>query len=203
MHGLMVLHMDGLDGTSVAADIGTLNADGNGGLAGTDYGDTGGTSTVNALSGTYAVFSNGRVTVSLPGPGGFAYLTGPNAGFLLDSGGGEVGEFEPQAAGPFSNASLSGTFFFGTYAVPNQGSSVQTGTVTLDGAGNYSGTGDNSGGDGLSSQTVTDTYLANADGSGNVGSGTVMLMISNNKFVFIDEGNTGTGATPKVAVVEK
>jgi hypothetical protein len=203
MHGLMVLHMEGLNGTSVAGDIGTLNADGNGALAGTDYGDNGGTSTVNALSGTYAVSSNGRVTISLPGPGGFAYLTGPNTGFLLDSGGGEVGEFEPQAAGPFSNASLSGTFFFGTYAVPNQGASVQTGTVTLDGAGNYSGTGDNSGGDGLSTQTVTDTYLANADGSGNVGSGTVMLVISNNKFVFIDEGDTGTGATPKVSVVEK
>jgi hypothetical protein len=28
-------------------------------------------------------------------------------------------------------------------------------------------------------------------------------VISGNKFVFIDEGDTGAGATPKVTVVEK
>jgi len=204
MHGLMVMELDGQEGSSFIADIGILNADGSGGLSGTDYRDDGGTSTAKALSGTYSVSTTGRVTIAAPGPGGFAYLTGPNAGFIVATNDpDELGEFEPQAAGPFSNASLSGTFFFGTCAVDNQGSSVQTGTVTPDGAGNYSGTGDNSGSDGLSTQTVTGTYLANADGSGNVGSGTVMLVISNNKFVFIDEGNTGTGATPKVAVVEK
>jgi hypothetical protein len=43
----------------------------------------------------------------------------------------------------------------------------------------------------------------NSDGSGNIGSGTVMMVISGNKLVFIDEGDTGTGARPKVSVVEK
>jgi hypothetical protein len=204
MHGLMVMEMDGREGSSIIADIGILNADGNGGLSGTDYRDDGGASTVKTLSGTYFVTTTGRVTMAAPGPGGFAYLTGPNAGFVVSTNDpDELGEFEPQAAGPFSNASLSGAFFHGTYSADNQGSSVETGTVTLDGAGNYSATADNSGGNGLSTQTFTDTYLVNADGSGNAGSGTAMLVISNNKFVFIDEGNTGTGATPKVAVVEK
>jgi hypothetical protein len=203
MNGPMVFHMDGLDGTSVIADIGVLNANGTGALTGTDYEDDGGTSKTESLSGTYAVASNGRVTISLPGPGGFAYLNGPSTGFLLDSGGGEIGEFEPQAAGPFSNASLSGTFFHGTYAIDSQGASTQTGTATLDGEGNLSGTADQSGSDGLSTQTFTDTYSVNSDGSGNIGSGTVMMVISGNKLVFIDEGDTGTGATPRVSVVEK
>jgi hypothetical protein len=203
MNGPMVFHMDGLDGTSIIADIGILNANGTGSLTGTDYGDDGGTSKTESLSGTYAAAGNGRVTISLPGPGGFAYLNGPGTGFLLDSGGGEMGEFEPQAAGPFSNASLSGNFFHGTYAVDSQGSSTETGTATLDGAGNISGTGDNSGSNGLSTQTFTDTYAVNSDGSGNIGSGTVMMVISNNKLVFIDEGDGGTSTNPKVTVVEK
>ena len=203
MNGPIVFQMDGLNGTSVSADIGLLTGDGIGGLAGTDYGDNGGTSNTETLSGSYAVAGNGRVTISLGGPGGFAYLTGTNTGFLLDSGGDEVGEFNPQAAGPFNNAYLSGTFFHGTYAIDSQGSNAETGTALFDGAGNLSGTGDDSGSNGLSTQTFTGNYLVNSDGSGNIGSGTVMMVISGNKLVFIDEGDTGTGANPAVTVVEK
>ncbi len=203
MNGLMVFHMDGLDGTSVSADIGVLNANGTGSLTGTDYGDDGGTSKTESLSGTYAVASNGRVTLNIGGPGGFSYLTGPNTGFLLDSGGGELGEFEPQSTGPFTNASLSGAFFHGTNAIDNHDASTQTGTATLDGAGNISGAEDKSGSNGLSTQSFTDNYSVNSDGSGNIGSGTVMMVISNNKLVFIDEGDGGTSTNPEVTVVEK
>jgi hypothetical protein len=203
MNGLMVFHMDGLNGTSISADIGVLNANGTGTLTGTDYGDDGGTSKTESLSGTYAVASNGRVTLNIGGAGGFSYLSGPNTGFLLDSGGGEIGEFEPQSAGPFNNASLSGTFFHGTYAIDSQAASTQMGTATFDGAGNISGTADKSGSNGLSTQSFTGSYLVNSDGSGNVGSGTAMMVISNNKVVFIDEGDGGTSANPEVTVVEK
>lgn len=204
MSGRMVFQMDGINGTSVSADIGLLNADGIGSLTGTDYGDSGGTSKTESLSGTYAVAGNGRVALSIGGPGGFAYLTGTNAGFLLDSGGNEAGEFNPQAAGPFSNASLSGSLLYGgTYDVNTQGSKVETDTVTLDGAGNISATDDTSGTNGLATGTFTGSYSVNPDGTGNVGTGTVMLVISNNEFVFIDEGDSGTNANPRVTVIQK
>ncbi len=204
MSGPVIFQMDGVNSGSVTADIGILNPNGTGSLTGTDYDDNGGSSKVESLSGTYVVASNGRVALSIGGPGGFAYLTGPNTGFLLDSGGNELGEFNPQAAGPFSNASLSGSLLYGgTYDVNNQGSKVETDTVTLDGAGNISATDDTSGADGLATGTFTGNYSVNPDGTGNMGSGTVMLVISNNVFVLIDESNGGPNANPSVTVVEK
>ncbi|HEV7220269.1 MAG TPA: Ig-like domain-containing protein [Terriglobales bacterium] len=204
MSGPLVFQMDGVNAGSVIADIGILNPNGTGSLSGTDYEDNAGSSKVEALSGTYAVAGNGRVALNIGGPGGFAYLTGPNAGFLLDTGGDEAGEFNRQDPGPFSNASLSGSLLYGgTYNVNNQSSKVETDAVTLDGAGSLSATNDTSSANGLSTGTFTGSYSVNPDGTGNVGSGTVMLVISNNVFVFIDEGDGGSNANPRVTVIQK
>lgn len=204
MSGPLVFQMDGVNAGSVIADIGILNPNGSGSLTGTDYEDNAGSSKVEVLSGTYAIAGNGRVALNIGGPGGFAYLIGTNAGFLLDTGGDEAGEFNPQDPGPFSNASLSGSLLYGgTYDVNNQGSKVETDTVTLDGAGNLSATNDTSSASGLSTGTFTGNYSVNPDGTGSVGTGTVMLVISNNDFVFIDEGDSGSNANPRVTVIQK
>ncbi|MGE5114114.1 MAG: hypothetical protein ACM3JB_24910 [Acidobacteriaceae bacterium] len=70
------------------------------------------------LAGTYSVDAGGRVTVALEIPArgtlnAIAYLYKPNEGFLLSTASlaqAAIGEFEPQAAGPFSTASVSGAY---------------------------------------------------------------------------------------------
>ncbi len=69
---------------------------------------------------TYSVKSNGRATVSY-GVGGNTlnyvyYLDGVNDGYILGSGSSaEFGFFQPQAAGPFTSASVNGTFGGATF----------------------------------------------------------------------------------------
>jgi hypothetical protein len=70
---------------------------------------------------SYSVAANGRVTTSgasaavgVPGAP-ILYLVDNNKGFLMSTDSSvSTGFLEPQSGGPFSNASLSGNYFFGT-----------------------------------------------------------------------------------------
>jgi hypothetical protein len=78
---------------------------------------------------TYSVASNGRATVSYSVGGNQVdyvyYLDGPNDGYILGLGKtADIGFFHPQSGGPFSTASIDGTFasstiFPQTTASPN------------------------------------------------------------------------------------
>lgn len=95
--------------------------------------------------GSYSVNWNGRSVITLQLPStrtysAIAYLSGPNEGFLMrtpgEVGGGEVavGSFKPQAAGPFTSASVSGSFRTNTIALrPDWWAENDSGLTTFDG----------------------------------------------------------------------
>ncbi len=135
------------------------------------------------------------------------YLVTQNKAFLLEGTQAmpgqdvQTGFLEPQSGGPFNNASLSGTFAFGTITPPHTGVTNESGVATLDGAGNISGISDQSKASGsgsllLPDQAFFDTYTVSANGRVTEGSGeSVLWIISPTKVVLVPvkPGNT-TGA---------
>jgi hypothetical protein len=115
---------------------------------------------------TYQIASTGRATFSYTtGATNHSlvlYLDDQNDGYILDdSGDVAFGFFGAQSSGPFSNATLSGTYTGGTWFSPASNSPNFTGTVTL---GNGTITGD-----------VTGTYTV--DPVSGRGTGTVSLPV--------------------------
>ena len=114
LNGNIVFYLNGvsLDATASAASMETASADGTSTLTIMFYEDRAGTMQVSStLTCTYSVAPNGRITLSSNtyGCGGTPpvfYLTAANTGYIVDfSPGVDTGVFEPQSAGPFSNAS--------------------------------------------------------------------------------------------------
>ena len=103
----------------------------------------GGTLSSATATGTYTVDSSGRAVITQTGSGpiAIAYLASPNDGFLVSAGGeGGAGFVEPQTGGPFTAASLTGNFFFGTTGQVDQVVSNGSGVHTYDGLGTVTGT---------------------------------------------------------------
>ena len=153
LNGNMVSYYTGVNGggSGGRAGIGLASANGTGSFTFTGYEDEAGTwSTPNpsTVTCTFSVASNGRTTLSGgAGCGSGApvfYLTAANTGFMLaTSSSVEIGQFEPQTGGPFTDASLSsGTFYMGDLEPVNQGAETGVGVVTLNGSGGYSATAD-------------------------------------------------------------
>jgi hypothetical protein len=82
--------------------------------------------------GTYSVASNGRGTVSMVNSSllhlfdAVFYLTGPNAGFILDAGISannyiRTGTMQPQTGGPFTSAPNDGAYYGGSFAPATAG----------------------------------------------------------------------------------
>jgi hypothetical protein len=118
--------------------MGRLVPDGAGGLSGT-Y-DQAECSVIDdialnqSITGSYAVSSDGRATLNLGSIGIVAYLTGRNAGFAIETNRGlvSIGQFQPQAPGPISADSISGTFLANSSPMrPNPWSGDVTGLVTF------------------------------------------------------------------------
>jgi hypothetical protein len=150
---------------------------------------------------TYTVAPNGRVTLTGGANPPVLYLYGNNAGFLVGPDANvEFGAIEPQAAGPFNNASLSGAYALGTENPSTDTVALQSGVATLNGSGSAAGTSDQSSPTGLlQNQNLALTYSVGVDGTGSFGIGTTAILISGNKVVFINKSS----ATPTITVVEK
>jgi hypothetical protein len=138
---------DGLD----QSDAGVISFAGNGNfnLLAMDE-DTGGTITQRPPGpGNYTVAANGAVDLGAGNPAGF--LVGHNLVFFVGRGSNSIfGTIEPQTGGPFSNASIAGTYAAGTlppldYA--NGSNEVDVGPA--DGLGTLTLNGDSSGAGGL------------------------------------------------------
>ncbi len=91
---------------------------------------------------SFTVSANGRVTTAggsvAPGVPGepIFYLVDANKGFLMSTDSSVAsGFFEPQTGAPFSNASLSGSYYFGTVTPAVTGSVVASGVGTSSGDG--------------------------------------------------------------------
>jgi hypothetical protein len=140
----------GAAGFTVAGNdvtVGEVQFDGVGNLSGTNDENYFGLSFPDEpISGTYTVDSNGLgrgVIDEVKGPGlNVFYLVSPDRGFILSGNDSlEFGTFEPQAEGPFSNASLSGNYALGTLPLlSSPGTNLVSGVLSADGVGSLSGT---------------------------------------------------------------
>jgi hypothetical protein len=165
------------------------------------------------LACTYAVEPNGRVTLSSNSQSCGAtpplfYLTGLNTGFIVDASAGvDTGSLEPQSAGPFTNASLSGSFFGGTSEVAIQSAQAEVNLVAPNGGGSLSGATDITS---ISSQDtglpfLAATYNVNADGTFSLSSsnGAVAgVIVSSTEFVMFSPSTVAT-QVPTLLVMQK
>jgi hypothetical protein len=124
---------------------------------------------------TYSIASTGRGTAAFTPAGGTAhsyvlYLDASNDGYLLDASANVAfGFFSAQAAGPFTNASINGTFAAGTWFSPVATSPNTTGVLTLS--------------NGVVSGLGAGTYLVDPSGVGR-GTATVNPGFGSNSMVF-------------------
>jgi uncharacterized repeat protein (TIGR01451 family) len=174
-----------------------------------DDNDNGVLQTEQTGPATFAIATNGRTTLSGLGAGAnppILYLIDSTSGFLVGTDSqAQFGFVEQQTGGPFSNASISGAFFFGGDA-PTTASQYQSGTVNLDGAGNVTGSGDVAGPSGLKVDAISPsnggTYSFSSSstpvGKGTVGTNMIAYVISGSKIIFMS-----AGTDPEVFIVQK
>src|SRR5258708_7574626 len=95
----------------------------------------GGSSSITGLTGTYDVTSNGRTAFHLGGAYIAAYLVSSNQAFFIVPDSSVLFGFgEPQAAGSFTNSSVSGKYAGSTTTPAPLGGAIFSGEVTADGA---------------------------------------------------------------------
>jgi hypothetical protein len=171
------------------------------------------------LTGTYAVDSTGRVLLTQTGktkPGLAVYLVSSNQGFFGSTGTDAVlGIVEPQSGAPFTTASVSGTFFFGTIEQATKNVTDNSGVASFDGLGTVTGTSDSAS---LGSSPGTTTFsqpYSVTNGTGTPGRGTILnsaggtvnlifYIISPTKAVLINVSNGGTAnANPPLIIGQK
>jgi len=211
---------DSLKGTSVFSPMGAASInDVAAGLATFD-----GTSTLTLLqdeneagsvtlsktgSASYNVSNNGRATEIVDGSTvSVLYLVSPGKGFILNTdSNAAVGFLEPQSAGPFTNSSIDGTFFFGDLS-PVYGAVLSSGVTALN-SGTINQTSDinqpvgnrfGQTGSIVYDQASMDTYTVSSNGRVTTGSGKeVFYIVSPTKFVVIDVNPTDVAPVIKVA----
>ena len=160
---------------------------------------------INNMSGaaTYSVAANGRATVTGIFPNApVIYLNATNQGFIVGGGvSAPSGIVEPQSTGPFSNASVSGSYFLGTETPGCECVPEESGVATANGSGGLTGTLDSGRYGGLlqaNQPLPVSVYSVNADGTGNVGTNTALIVISTSKFLWMD-----SSINPAVTLLEK
>jgi hypothetical protein len=175
--------------------------------------NAGGAAKTIAATGSYAVASNGRVTVNTNGGNGgcadcvgggltYYYLVGTNQGFVSDfTTGGTSGQFEPQTAVAPAASTLSGVYSAGSLLPLSQSVTDVAASLNASGTGTDTGTLDeNAAGTLTPDVALTGTYTVAANGRGTltgIGSGNVvMYVVSSTKAVLLDVGAT-------VAVVDE
>ena len=211
LHGISVLHLDGLDSSSSGSPttyfpdiaLALISFDGAGNISATEDENDGGTVTSNPISATYSVASNGRVTVTGGNHPPFFYLLGSNQGFAMNfSGEVQTGYFEPQTAASFSLASLDGTYALGVLAPLTSNGSDSTAEVSSTGTGSISGTQDqNSQGTLSPDNSLSATYTVGSNGRAVLGggaSGSVIYIISATKALVLDLGSSN----PKIQEIQ-
>jgi hypothetical protein len=185
--------------------VGLVTADGNGNVTAKLDQNKNGVVGQSTSIGTYSVASNSRTVINFTdGSTQYAYLVGPNEGFAVSTGGGaSLGFFEPQSAGPFTNASFSGEFLGGT--LPAGISSVNTFIESFlsDANGNIFDTYDESGPNGTNlNQQVAFTYSVDSTGRMLVMSGAntigIGYIVSPTKMFLIDGTNGDQNAWAEV-----
>jgi hypothetical protein len=201
LNGAAVLRETGQSAAGPVVDLATVSADGGGNLTTNDNVNSAGVFTTSSTPLTYQVASNGRVTLAGISTPPVLHLYGPNQGFLLGTDANVTyGILEPQSGSPFSDSSFSGAYTLGTENPSSATVTLESGIVSADGGGNASGTFDQSSSAGIrQNQTLKINYYISGNGTGNMGSGTTAIVISDSKLAFINN----TNPNPTISVVEK
>ena len=142
LNGLTVAYYQAVDGADESgASIIHFDGNGNSNFLAEDDDNAGVITQKTPSQGTYTVAANGAVSTSGGGPVGF--LISQNKAFLVGTGNSPAFDWiEPQTGGPFSNASIAGTYAGGSlppldYANAhnelNVGPADGLGTLTLNG----------------------------------------------------------------------
>jgi hypothetical protein len=206
LSGALAFHLTGrTSGGSADVIVGVATSDGGGNLSSVSLFEKSGNNPIGNTTGaaTYAVASNGRVSATGVFPNApVVYLSGSNQGFIVAGGtSAPLGIVEPQAAGPHSNGSVSGSCFFGTETAGCSCVPEESGVATANGSGALTGTLDavRTGALFQANQPLpVSAYSVSADGTGNVGAGTALIVISPNKFLYLD-----SSINPAVTLLEK
>jgi hypothetical protein len=210
--GKMVFYMAGLNGGSTggSASVGLASATlATKSLTMTSYYDGGGTwHPANTFTCTYSVAANGRTTLSgstCEATGASFYLFAAGQGYALTPDTDiEIGQFDPQSAGPFSDTSLSaGTLCFGDLEVVNQDQGAAVATITLNGSGGLDMTSDyTSTTNQEPDKAISGTITVNSNGtfSNPTGGPIDGIIISNTRFVSVDNQ---TSAYPTIAMAKQ
>ncbi|GAC1702498.1 MAG: hypothetical protein NVS9B4_08040 [Candidatus Acidiferrum sp.] len=210
--------------SSVQAGILTFPSSGTAVFAGQQ--NNGGTIKAQSATGvTYSVASNGRVTFAGGGGGTpIIYLASANRGFALFSDTSltspkiQSGFLEPQTGGPFSTASTSGTYAFGTIQPDETGVSDESGIATF-ASPNVSGTNDRNASGTLTGGSTFGpvSYSVDATGLGVIPAGcnidgtigtdgtcqTIFYIVSPTKAVVLDVQASTTPTHPHLQVAEQ
>jgi hypothetical protein len=194
----------GYSSTEVAYTAGRFTADGLGAISGgfKDDNNTGAVTENVSFTGTYLISSNGRGTATLsnlttpPDTTDIAfYLVSPETAFFVrtDSGPVASGSLFAQHGGPFTAASLAGSYAFGLTGFTSTGDIDFSGQFTADGAGNLAGTDDiNDYGSLLPNLQLTGVYTVSPNGrgtmemtTGGVTSNQRFYLVSPSRFVVV------------------
>jgi hypothetical protein len=151
---------------------------------------------------TYTVTSNGQASILSGGvPGGKWYLTGPNRALMLGFDPGmSVGAILPQTGGPFSAASVNGTYF----AIQQPGGALYSdntsGVATATGDGTLARTLDlNTAGAVVTGSQATGSFAFTANGRAMDADNNVIYVISPDAFALLGT----TTAYPVIQVFER
>jgi hypothetical protein len=191
-------------GTMTTSTLTLFTADGAGNLALTsvDQNDGGNLYTPTGIAYTYTVDTKGHATIWVsPGvSGGKWYLTGPNAGLMLGFDPGmSVGGVEPQAAGPFSAASLGGTWFVRQAPGASMASTIASGVATSPGSGTLSTTMDVNGVSGLQAGvTSAPTFTVGSNGRATEWNGLVIYVASPDRLLMMPMSGSDTASVVRI-----
>ncbi len=210
LSAVSLIYMNGLTGTGTGSrvDVGLFTPDGAGNFTFSGDENSGGTISTLSFSGTYSVAGSGRALITKTGstaPDILEYLVSPNKGFILFTNKQVMARSsEPVTGGPFTNASLSGTFSFATTDPPIAEDTTSTGYATFDGSGNVTGTSDDNAAGLLSlGNAFSQTYAVSASGRTVLPATgtpqTLIYIISPTKVVFLDIRPSTTNPTIQVA----
>jgi hypothetical protein len=201
--------VDTVNGGPIAS-VGLLTPNGLG-IAGLvlDENDAGVFMPLQSSAGTYSVGANGRTsTLGLGASSPVLYLIGADKGFLVGTDvAATSGRFEPQTGGPFSDASLSGAYSYGTEGAGVAHRLTAVGSDVFDGFVNNQATEDESTPTGLFPNLVlpNNSYffapgsVPSGRGTLDSGGGTVAYVISPTKVVYINV----PAIKPRLVVLEK
>ncbi len=201
LDGIGVFEIESLnDGTMASATAGLLTTTGNSGTftLSADQ-NLGGTISTLSESGTYSTSANGRVVLTIPGEANppVLYLIGPNQAFVVGTDLAVTsGVIEPQSGSNFNNASLTGAYLGGSFQPVDASVNEDIDDLQANGSGAFTGTSDQNGSAGTSTNSIAETYAVSSNGrvvvNQNGSQVGILYIISDSEFVLLPASTADT-----------